>query len=423
MRRRKVIHTSSSKPPLLLLTHRIPYPPDKGDKIRSFHLLKALSRYFEIYLATFVDDPDDWVHCAAVKHFCRDTLFRPLHPMRGRVASLKALLTGDALSREYYRDALMTRWINRVVAEHAIDRAIAVSSPMAQYLLPSSLPRTIKQIYADFVDLDSEKWRAYAESKSWPQSIVYRREARRLLAWEERVAGFSQRTFFVSRAEKELFERTATDQPRNIDFFANGVDADYFNPNADYEDPFDNHHVNLVFTGAMDYWPNVDAVSWFVESVMPTMGGMDLEVHFWIVGGKPSAEVKALGQHDRVHVTGRVPDVRPYLKYATAAVAPMRIARGLQNKVLEAMAMAKPVLVSEAGLEGIPAVHGEHALVVRELQNWRPLVADLVHLANEEIGGRARDLVLREFSWRSNLSPVLEQLSSPFQGGYWQPRP
>jgi sugar transferase (PEP-CTERM/EpsH1 system associated) len=399
------------RPPLLLLCHRIPYPPDKGDKIRSFHLLRELAQHFEVFLATFVDDPDDWKHCSSVSRYCAATHFRPLRPLPGRILSLPALLSGSALSRQYYRDRLMQRWVEKTVREHGISRALAVSSPMAQYLLSDGMKDALDNLIVDFVDLDSQKWAAYGQESRWPLSWLYRREATALFAWERRVVASASRTLFVSKSEQKLFERLTDWQDGRVDHIPNGVDADFFCPALEFPSPFDNNDINLVFTGAMDYPPNVGAVRWFTEQVMPRLVCPEYVVRFWIVGGRPSSSVRALAQQNGVHVTGRVADVRPYLKHAHAVVAPMRIARGIQNKVLEAMAMARPTLVSPEALEGIPARDGEEVILSQTPEDYVRGITAVRNGMHPGLGGRARGLVLNQFSWSSNVAPLVEALA------------
>ncbi len=386
---------------LLFLAHRIPYPPNKGDKIRSFHLLKHLAGKYRVHLAAFVDDKADWRYVSQLREVCGETHFVALHPGFARLRSVGGFFSGEPLTVPYYRNAGMQAWVDQLLTARPVRRVLVFSSAMAQYMMGRTLPGARRVI--DFVDVDSDKWRQYAQSKSWPMSTVYRREATRLLDYDRRVASDFDASVFVSFEEAELFKKLAPDAAARVSHINNGVDSDYFSPERDYDYPYAAGEKVLVFTGAMDYWANADAVRWFAREVFPLVREQIPEALFYIVGGRPSDEVRQLASLPGVHVTGAVPDVRPYLAHAAAAVAPLRIARGVQNKVLEAMAMAKPVLATKAAAEGIEDAAG--VLVADD-------PADLATLAtrvlrgdiNAETGKAGRTCVLQRYNWSSNLA-------------------
>jgi sugar transferase (PEP-CTERM/EpsH1 system associated) len=394
---------------LLLLIHRIPYPPNKGDKIRSYHLLKHLARHYRVHLATFVDDPDDWQHVPHVEALCASSRFARLNPKLARVRSLGALLKNRSLSLEYYRDAGLARWVQETVRTHKIERMLVFSSAMAQYTDPFPNARRV----VDFCDVDSDKWRQYADQKSAPMSWLYRYEAHQLLRYERQVARDYDASLFVSAPEAELFRQLAPESSSKIGHFSNGVDTDYFSPDAPHANPYADGERALVFTGAMDYWPNVDAVQWFAEDVFPALRAKYADLRFYIVGSRPAPAVQALAQNDGVVVTGTVPDVRPYIAHAAVAVAPLRIARGIQNKVLEAMAMATPVVVSPQALEGIAAAPGSELVLADGAEAFQAAVAALLDGQQEAaaaIGLAARARVQSNYSWSSNLACIGESL-------------
>ncbi|MEW5789520.1 MAG: TIGR03087 family PEP-CTERM/XrtA system glycosyltransferase [Pseudomonadota bacterium] len=382
---------------LLYLVHRIPYPPDKGDKIRSWHLLRHLARDWRVHLGAFVDDPEDWRHADHLKGVCADVLLRPLHPPRAKFRSLRGLLQGRALSLPYYRDRTLAAWVNGKLAA-GMDAAVVYSSAMAQYVMDASLPRIM-----DFVDIDSDKWRQYAPTRSWPLSWVYAREGRLLLDWERRVARTFDASLFVSPSEADDFRALAPESAGRVGYFNNGVDAEFFSPDRDYPNPFPPGIRALVFTGAMDYWPNVDAVAWFVGEALPALRRAYPEVVFYIVGSRPAADVQALAG-EAVVVTGRVEDVRPYLAHASVVVAPLRIARGIQNKVLEAMAMGKSVVSSPQALEGIQARVGEEVLRAETGTEFAQAVGRV--LDGFVCGPAARSRVVTEYGWDASLAPM-----------------
>jgi sugar transferase (PEP-CTERM/EpsH1 system associated) len=390
---------------LLFLAHRIPFPPNKGDKIRSFHLLRHLSTRYAIHLGAFVDDPDDWQYRDALKPYCASIKLLPLHPRRAKLASLVGLLSGEALTLPYYRNRELARWAHELAASGTVTRGLAFSSAMAQFMPPSLARRVL-----DMVDVDSDKWTQYAPTQRWPLSWVYAREGRKLAAWEARVAQDFDATLLVSHAEAALLQQRAPAAQHKIGAFENGVDADYFSPARDYPDPYPPGVQGVVFTGAMDYWPNVDAVSWFAERIFPAVRAAVPGAQFTIVGSHPSDAVLELARQPGVVVTGSVPDVRPWLAHAACAVAPLRIARGVQNKVLEAMAMARPVVASAQAAEGIRAEAGrDFTLALGEAEFAHAVVARLQTVVSAAL---ARDCILAHYDWARNLStidPLFEQ--------------
>jgi sugar transferase (PEP-CTERM/EpsH1 system associated) len=387
---------------LLYLVHRIPYPPNKGDKIRSYHLLRHLAERYRVHLGTFIDDASDWQYVDTVKQLCTSTHFAALDPRMARVRSLGALLGKHALSVDYYRNAGLQDWVNRVVREHGIERVLVFSSPMAQYAM--SMPHARRVI--DFVDIDSDKWRQYAEKKRWPMSWLYGHEARQLLDFERHVAQHFDASLFVSQPEADLFKKLAPAVSEKVGFFSNGVDTDYFAPSGALKNPYSSDAAAIVFTGAMDYWPNVDAVQWFADEIFPSIRQIHANAQFYIVGSRPSSQVQALAARPGVRVTGTVPDVRPYIAYARVAVAPLRIARGIQNKVLEAMAMARPVVVSPQALEGIAAEPGRDIVLAADAPQFATAVTALLTSSDQALGLRAREKVVDLYGWASNLARV-----------------
>ena len=392
---------------LLYLVHRIPYPPNKGDKIRSFHFLKALAEKYEIYLGTFVDDPEDKQYINELKAYCKDSFCVDLQPQLGKLKSLSGFLTGEALSLPYYRNQALQAWVDKTITEQNIHRALIFSSPMAQYLQNHPTVRLI----ADFVDVDSDKWLQYAASKTWPASWVYRREAKKLLKYEIHIASQAETTLFVSEQEALLFKKLAAVYAEKIGFVNNGVDTKYFDPDLTFNSPFAAPEISIVFTGAMDYWANVDAVVWFAQQVFPLVKQQQPDARFYIVGSKPAKAVQQLAEADAaVIVTGRVADVREYVAHASLVVAPLRIARGIQNKVLEAMAMAKPLVVTPAAMEGIGGDPSLQVVVAESPLEFAEQVVTL--LQNSPVScPENRRYVQAEFSWQQNGQRLCDLLS------------
>ena len=387
---------------LLFLVHRLPYPPNKGDKVRSYHLLKHLLQRHEVYLGTFVDDPEDEVHVETLAGLCAGLHVERLRPRLARLNSLGALAAGGSLTERYYRHGALREWVRQTVQDEGIDTAIVFSSSMAPYV--ENLPGV--RLLVDFVDVDSAKWTQYAQSHPWPLSWLYRLEGQRLLAAERRIAQSAQRSFFVTEAETELFRRLAPECAGRVEPMCNGVDGRYFAPDPTRVSPFAAGEVPLVFTGAMDYWPNVDAVRWFATQVLPVLRERHPAARLHIVGRSPAPAVQALAG-EAVSVTGTVPDVRPYLQHAAAVVAPLRLARGIQNKVLEAMAMGQAVVASRTCAEpiGAPDTVLLPALGVDDfVRQIDGLLADPARACR--IGTAARQFVEQRFSWTAHLQRI-----------------
>jgi len=387
---------------ILLLVHRLPYPPNKGDKVRSYHLLEHLAARHRVFLGTFVDDPDDLQHVPLLQQRCAAVHAQRMQPRLARAASLLALLDGRSLTEEVYRSRALQAWVDRVLRDEHIDAVVVFSSAMAQYVHGRATP----PVLVDFVDVDSAKWTEYASAHAWPMSWLYRREGQRLLRFERQVAATARASFFVAPRETELFHRLAPEAAAlPVETIGNGVDANVFSPSHDLPRPFPAGEQALVFTGAMDYWPNIDAVTWFAKDILPGLLARHAGLKFYIVGRSPSPAVAALAG-PAVIVTGTVPDVRPYLAHANVVVAPLRLARGIQNKVLEAMAMARPVITTPACLEAIQARCGTEILAAADPGEFTAGIDQLLAepARAEAIGQAARSRVLNTYSWSAHLS-------------------
>jgi sugar transferase (PEP-CTERM/EpsH1 system associated) len=388
---------------ILFLAHRIPYPPDKGDKIRSWRLLERLATLGRVHLGAFVDDPADMAHAPFLKSMCASVMLPEIRKSDRWKRSVKGWLRGDPLSVALFYDSAMVEWVRETLRRHQIDRIVVFSGQMAPYALPHLAGR---KSVMDFVDIDSEKWAAYARAEHGWRRRIYKREAKLLRAAEKTATRHFGTSFFVSEDEAALFRKMAGSWASNVKAMSNGVDCGYFDPAAVVPvspggRPF------LVFTGAMDYRPNVDAVVWFVDRVWPRIRAAAPAAEFAIVGANPAAEVIKL-RGNGVAVTGRVADVRPFLAAADVAVAPLQIARGIQNKVLEAMAMARPVVATPQAFEGIEAVPGVHLLVSAKPEE---IAGDILSLVADParaqaMGQAARGHVAARYDWAATLAPL-----------------
>lgn len=399
---------------ILYLVHRFPYPPNKGDKVRSYHLLKHLVAAHEVYLGTFIDDPEDEIHAPILSAMCKELHTEKLHPLRSRIASLAGLVTGEALTLRYYRSASMRAWVSEVMEREAIDVCVVFSSSMAQYVDPHpGMP-----LLLDMVDVDSAKWAEYAPRHRWPLSYLYKREGQKLLDFERKASARSQVTYLATPKEAELYCQLAPECIGRVESLSNGVDTDYFQPEASRATPFAGGDIPLVFTGAMDYWPNIDAVCWFANHVLPLLRQVEPRMKFFIVGRSPSGDVLELASDPTrgIAVTGTVEDVRPYLQHAAVVVAPLRLARGIQNKILEAMAMQRPVVAARACIGAMTAEPGRHLLGADTAEEYRDAILGLLAHPERalELGRAAWAHVLESYGWAANLGAVdrsIEQLN------------
>lgn len=389
---------------LLFLAHRIPYPPNKGDKVRSYNLLKHLSKDYRVWLGAFVDDPKDWRHESDLREMVEELCLIGIRRSWRKLGSLVGLLNREALSIPYYRHRAIGRWVKKILKEQNIQRVIIYSSPMAQYVMGPSFQDLHRVM--DFVDIDSEKWREYGRRQLWPLSWLYAREGEALLRFERKVASTFDASVFVTRDEADLFKSLAPEAADRVVHIHNGVDTQYFSPDLRFPNPYAEEERVLVFTGAMDYWANVDAITWFARETFPHVRRRVPQARLYIVGARPTAAVKRLhSAKNGIHVTGTVKDIRPYLAHARAAVAPLRVARGVQNKILEAMAMAKPVLATTAAMEGIEVEARLQPLIAEDPSILMERAVALLTSDNtSELGTWGRDLVSRNYSWTENLS-------------------
>lgn len=400
---------------LLFLAHRLPYPPNKGDKIRSWHMLRYLAKRYRVFLGTFVDDPRDWEYVPALEKVCAEVFVRPLPPLRARLRSLRGVLSGQPLTLPYYRDGALSGWVRERLRQHDIRHLFAFSAAMGQYA-PSALDWPMLRVM-DLVDVDSDKWRQYSERKAWPMNWVYAREARALSVYERQLAAEWDTCLLVSDVEAQWLRERTPESASRIHAVSNGVDVAYFSPDQDFINPYGEDVRALVFTGAMDYWANVDAVCWFAEAIWPAIQQQQPEARFYIVGSRPAAEVQRLAGLPGIVVTGAVADVRPYITHAHAAVAPLRVARGIQNKVLEAMAMGRRLVMTRAAAEGIPLQDLPGVVVSDD-------VAELVEACRAcllpdtapEAARALRTWVCGHYDWNINLARLDQYFTKPELG-------
>jgi polysaccharide biosynthesis protein PslH len=387
---------------ILFLAHRIPWPADRGDKIRSHHILKRLCEMAQVHVGTFADDERDLGFVGEM-----DGILASSHvELRSKPqwqAGVEALLTGQPVSLCSFGNGSMQDWVNELLESGRISHIFCFSGQMAQYVPKDFDGRFIM----DFVDVDSAKFESYAREGNPAMRWVNAREGRLLGAFERNIAKRADSSLLVSEAEAELFRvRTGAEKVMAL---GNGIDTDFYDPTAKFKklhpvfpDPL------IVFTGQMDYRPNIEAVTDFARNAMPLIRTLHPEATFAIVGRSPTPTVSELSMLPGIQVTGAVDDVRTWLAAADVVVAPLRIARGIQNKVLEAMAMARPVVVSPSAAEGINAKNGVHFHVEPDVEAEANRVCALLGDGKSalEMGKAARAHVVAHYGWASQLASL-----------------
>lgn len=384
---------------LLFLVHRIPYPPNKGDKIRSWHELDYLAARHRVHLGCLVDQASDLQYVEALRPRVASLAAVPLDVRQAKLRSLLGLMRPGPLSVRYFRSPRLQAYVDEVLAHQEIDTILLFSSPMADYVKTADRPLVV-----DFCDVDSDKWRQYAECSQPPLRWVYTAEARRLRNYEIALLERCHAATLVTQVEKQLWSELPQRLQNKVHVIPNGVDLDFFAPGKP-DTTVQRDPQAIVFSGAMDYFANVDAVSWFAQEILPRIQSVYPETKFYIVGSNPTPAVRRLGNQRGVIVTGFVDDIRSYFARAALCVVPLRMARGIQNKLLEAMAMGRPVLASERAYEGLGAerdvdlcVAGDaEAFVARAIQ----LLGDPVSAQSVANAGRA--FVEREYVWERSM--------------------
>jgi sugar transferase (PEP-CTERM/EpsH1 system associated) len=399
------------KEPLLFLCHRIPFPPDKGDKIATFNLLKFLSKRYDVHLGCFVDDSFDLQFIDELDVYCESSFCFDICDRSQAISGIKSLIKGKAISVIHYDCVEFQSWVDSTISRFHINKLFVYSSGMSQFIDSDKYKHNNRVV--DLCDVDSDKWRQYAEKKPWYSRWIYAREQKKLAIYEQEILKRVDKVTLVTEDEALLFKNMSPRHLKHkITMLSNGVDISYFDPQADFDltDLPSIEELCISFTGAMDYWANEDAVTWFCQNVWPKIVSVHPSCVFYIVGGKPSDTVKKLSSLTGVIVTGRVPDVRPYLAASTLAVAPMRIARGVQNKVLEAMAMAKPVVMTSMGQEGIDIDDYQASLVIDDPEMMAEKINQLISdKQNQAL--QNREWIINKYSWEGALKQLPQLLN------------
>ena len=410
---------------ILFLCHRIPYPPNKGDKIRSFNEVKYLSKKHKIYLAFLIDDEKDLPYVNELKKYCETIDYDFIRPGWQKIKSLPYLLSRKPFTVPYFYSKKLQKAVDYRLSTVKFDAVFAFSSPMAEYVFKSKifpLPDGERgrvrggypKLIIDFVDVDSDKWRMYAEYSKFPKTLIYKNEWKSLMAYEKKIGKAFDISIFVSDAEVKLFKSFAPDV--NAISIPNGVDLSYFS-NTTNKTIRSNEQkgFNILFTGAMDYFPNEDGVLYFYYKIWPIIKDKLPQARFYIVGNNQSRRVKNIAKRDKdIIVTGYVSDVRDYFSITDIFIAPLRVARGIQNKVLEALAAGLPVVATPQAVQGItikPQDEGEYLFIEDSAFNFSDRI---IQLAGEPLNGntfqRSQSFLMQNHDWAKNMT-LLEKMA------------
>jgi sugar transferase (PEP-CTERM/EpsH1 system associated) len=380
---------------ILMLCHRLPFPPLTGDRVRAFHIARYLSQRHRLTLAFPAEGLHEKSSVHELRRYVPDLEFAEVGRFRRQMSVLHGLIGSVPLTVKYFASAALAQKVRRRLDGQPFDLVYVSSSAMAPYALPATAPFVM-----DFVDVDSEKWSQYAERCAPPFSWIYALESRRLQRFERDIAHCAVLSLFSSQAEETLFQSFAPGT-RTVTL-PNGVDTGYFSPgpSATVTRP------TIIFTGALDYFPNIDAVCHFSRTIWPLIRQRVPEVRLLVVGRRPAAPIRRLEREPGLAVLGDVPDVRPYMRKAQVAVVPLRMGRGIQNKVLEAMAMGLPVVASPQPAQGIAARVGVEWFVEDGREAFASRVVTLLRnqLLRADVGARARLYVERTHAWSTILS-------------------
>jgi sugar transferase (PEP-CTERM/EpsH1 system associated) len=391
---------------ILFLCHRLPYPPLRGGKIRPFNMIRHLAVSHEVTVATLARTADELAAGQELHRYCHDLHVGRISKPAGWARFALYGMSAAPATFGYFYSPELARTVRRLLDTRGFDAIVVHCSSMGPYVAGHRGCRKVM----DFGDADSEKWLEYGRTSPFPLSQAFRLEGRKVRRYEAWL-GKQFDAFSVNAPRERDVLAAYVHSPINV--IPNGVDLEYFEPARALGQGYVPNRI--VFTGNMSYRPNVDAVQHLVTAVLPRIRREIPDVQLCIVGMDPTPAVRRLADEDRVVVTGRVDDVRPFFDSAAVAVAPLRVARGLQNKVLEAMAMRVPVVASPAAFEGISAVAGRDLLVAAGPKAFSRAVVTLLRdpAARERYAAAGRTCVETNHNW----SRLLQRLEDLVVGG------
>ena len=384
---------------LIFLASRMPLPPQHGgDAARAWHMLARLAEKNRVHLACFLDHPRDHAHLPALEQICASVLCLPVNHAAQRLRSVAALVQGKPVAMPRARHPRLQRWIEETVSGAGVSRAFISGAAMAYHLEDYRFETRV----IDLVEVKAETWRQAADASHWPLNEIFWRQERAHLTAEKNAAARCECALFGSAAEANLFGRRVPRAPARIVALRNGIDHAWFSPSGDYPNPYNKGRRPVVFAGDMDYGPNIEGADWFASEVMTMLRHRFPAIDFWIVGAHVPRALRALEARD-IRVASRVTDVRPYLAHADAVVAPLRVGRGIENNVLEGMAMAKPVVATPVAVDGLELVNGDEVFSAASAPGFATGVAAVLSGRAPKMGAKARQRVEADFGWPATL--------------------
>lgn len=399
---------------ILLLSHRVPFPPNKGEKIRTFHQLKYLSELgHQIHLFSPYEDSTELAHFNSLQgsSLCTSVKAAPLKHKVIRL--LTGLVKGQPMSVANFYDKILQQKFDQFLLGNNVDAIICSASSMAEYIFKSAVLRTLDKsplLIMDFMDVDSDKWGQYQQSSAFPMTRVYAREQQLLAQYEKRIVKQFDASYLIAQAEVTLFNQKVIKSDK-VHVMGNGLDTTAFYPPKVRTQ---NATPVFLFTGVMDYKPNEDAVIWFVKTCWPTIIRQHPKAKFVVAGMSPSTDIKQLANEQSIEVTGFVENILPYYHRADIFIAPFRMARGVQNKVLQAFACALPVISTPMGAEGILCQTGRDILLATAPDEFIAQANQLIAQPKlaESIGQSALHIIKQHYSWQGQLQPLVNLLDS-----------
>ena len=401
--------TNKKRLKTLFLSQRVPYPPNKGEKIRTFHQIEyLLNNNHKIYLCSPYTSEEELIH------FENFTQKKGVNSQNSKLKNkylsyLSGFILKKPLSVSNFYSRELQKTIDHLIDNEAFQNIVCTSSSMAEYIFNSSTLQKLKirpKLLMDFMDLDSDKWRQYSLLSQNLMKWVYKREEKLLSKYEQKIYRLFDTCFFVSETEVELFcnKYECIDRPLAI---SNGIDTEFFIPPVRHPN---NDHPVFLFTGVMDYKPNIESVLWFIEYVWPRIIKKYDKARFIIAGMNPVSPISALGRTKGVEVTGYIEDILPYYHQSDIFIAPLRIARGLQNKILQAFSCGVPVISTSMGAEGIDVTDGVNILIADTPDMFFDTIEKLKNniALYESIRENALSLAKNHYSW----SEILKKLGN-----------
>jgi polysaccharide biosynthesis protein PslH len=387
---------------ILLLTHRLPYAPNRGDRIRAYHLVRVLAAVHEVHLVSLIHDADEQAHLR-----CVPATLASAHGVRvnrwARLFDAAVALPGSRpLTHVLLHSPAMRPLLEKLSVRSPPDVVLAYGTGMARYAFEQ--PLAARPCILDMVDVDSEKWAALAQISPFPLSLVYSREARLLRRFEQHAVQRSRATMVVTDRECSLLDSIVPDGGALV--VPNGVDVNAFRPvNAPAVEP------RVVFCGVFNYGPNEAGARWLASKVWPRVLEAEPQATLTFVGAKPTAAVMKLADNPTIRVTGSVEDVRPFLWEAAVSVAPLQVARGVQNKVLEAIAAGLPCVVTPEVLDGLPLTARGACQVASSAETFADRIVWLLGQSPQARRAIADTADLTSLSWEQQLAPLVELLA------------